>query len=100
MSWIISWYKKNEINLDLYFFRPPAIKRADKEHDGINVSIKDDLENKKCWMDAGIEESHLITKEDNFWEIGEGPCGPDTEVHFDRGEKFQWLVQRPCQSEI
>ena len=48
----------------------------------------DDLETKKCWMDAGIEESHLITKEDNFWEIGEGPCGPDTEVHFDRGEKF------------
>ena len=48
----------------------------------------DDLETKKCWMDAGIEESHLIIKEDNFWEIGEGPCGPDTEVHFDRGEKF------------
>ena len=48
----------------------------------------DDLETKKCWMDAGIEESHLIKKEDNFWEIGEGPCGPDTEVHFDRGEKF------------
>ena len=48
----------------------------------------DDLETKKCWMDAGIEESHLIKKEDNFWEIGEGPCGPDTEVHFDRGERF------------
>jgi hypothetical protein len=42
--------KKNEINLDLYFFRPPAIKRADKEHDGINVSIKDDLENKKRFI--------------------------------------------------
>ncbi len=48
----------------------------------------DDLETKKCWMDAGIEESHLIKKEDNFWEIGTGPCGPDTEVHFDRGEKY------------
>ena len=48
----------------------------------------DDLETKKCWMDAGIPEEHLIIKEDNFWEIGEGPCGPDTEVHFDRGEKF------------
>ena len=48
----------------------------------------DDLETKKCWIDAGVEESHLIKKEDNFWEIGEGPCGPDTEVHFDRGEKF------------
>ena len=48
----------------------------------------DDLETKKCWMDAGVPEDHLIKKEDNFWEIGEGPCGPDTEVHFDRGEKF------------
>ena len=48
----------------------------------------DDLETKRCWMAAGIEESHLIIKEDNFWEIGEGPCGPDTEVHFDRGEKY------------
>ena len=48
----------------------------------------DDLETKKCWMDAGVEEGHLIKKEDNFWEIGEGPCGPDTEVHYDRGEKF------------
>ncbi len=48
----------------------------------------DDLATKKCWMDAGVEESHIIKKEDNFWEIGEGPCGPDTEVHFDRGEKY------------
>ena len=47
-----------------------------------------DLDTKKCWMDAGIEESHLVPKEDNFWEIGEGPCGPDTEIFFDRGEKY------------
>ena len=42
--------KRNEIILDLYFFRPPAIKRADKERDGINVSIKDDNENKKRFI--------------------------------------------------
>ena len=42
--------KRNEINLDLYFFRPPAIKRADKENDGINVTIKDDIENKKRFI--------------------------------------------------
>ena len=48
----------------------------------------DDLETKKLWMACGIAEDHLIIKEDNFWEIGEGPCGPDTEVHFDRGEKY------------
>jgi len=48
----------------------------------------DDLETKKCWMDQGIEESHMIPEEGNFWEIGEGPCGPDTEIFFDRGEKY------------
>lgn len=48
----------------------------------------EDLETKKCWMDAGISEDHLVPKDDNFWEIGEGPCGPDTEIFFDRGEKY------------
>ena len=47
-----------------------------------------DLETKKCWMDAGIEEDHLIPQESNFWEIGAGPCGPDTEMFYDRGEKY------------
>ena len=48
----------------------------------------DDLDTKKCWMHNGISEDHLIPLEGNFWEIGEGPCGPDTEIYFDRGEKY------------
>ncbi len=47
-----------------------------------------DLEAKKYWMDNGIVEDHLIPLEHNYWEIGEGPCGPNTEVFFDRGEKY------------
>lgn len=47
-----------------------------------------DLDTKKRWIECGISEEHLIPKEDNFWEIGEGPCGPDTEIFFDRGEKY------------
>ncbi len=47
-----------------------------------------DLETKKCWMDAGISEDHLIPQPGNFWEIGAGPCGPDTEMFYDRGEKY------------
>jgi len=48
----------------------------------------DDLEAKKIWLNHGIKEDHLIASKDNFWEIGPGPCGPDTEIYFDRGEKY------------
>ena len=40
------------------------------------------------WESLGIDSSHIIKLEDNFWEIGPGPCGPDTEIFFDRGEKY------------
>ncbi len=40
------------------------------------------------WIALGVEPSHLIPLEDNFWEIGAGPSGPDTEIFFDRGEAF------------
>lgn len=48
----------------------------------------DDLETKREWMSHGVSEDHLIPMVDNFWEIGAGPCGPDTEIFFDRGEKY------------
>ena len=32
----------------------------------------------------GVDPSHIIKLEGNFWEIGEGPCGPDTEIFYDR----------------
>ena len=40
------------------------------------------------WIKCGVDPTHLIPLEGNFWEIGEGPCGPDTEIFFDRGEKY------------
>lgn len=40
------------------------------------------------WISLGIAPDHLIPLEGNFWEIGEGPCGPDSEVFYDRGEKY------------
>ena len=47
-----------------------------------------DLEAFELWQKAGIDKTHLIPLEGNFWQIGEGPCGPNTEVFFDRGEKW------------
>ena len=47
-----------------------------------------DIDAKNEWLKHGIKEDHLIPMEGNFWEIGEGPCGPDTEMFYDRGEKY------------
>lgn len=47
-----------------------------------------DIETKDIWLDLGIDPSHLISLEGNFWEIGEGPCGPCTEIFYDRGSKY------------
>lgn len=46
----------------------------------------EDSQNK--WLELGVKEDHIIQLEGNFWEIGEGPCGPDTEIFYDRGTKY------------
>ena len=48
----------------------------------------DDKDSYNRWISVGVEPDHLIPIEDNFWEIGAGPSGPDTEIFFDRGEAF------------
>lgn len=48
----------------------------------------DDQEAYQKWVEVGFLEDHIIKLEENFWEIGEGPCGPDSEIFFDRGEKY------------
>jgi len=43
------------------------------------------------WRDKiGVPEAHIVKlgKADNFWEHGQGPCGPCSEIYFDRGEKY------------
>jgi alanyl-tRNA synthetase len=47
-----------------------------------------DLDTKNKWLKLGVKEEHLIPSEGNFWEIGSGPCGPCTEIFFDRGKEF------------
>lgn len=58
--------------------------------DRLWVSIyQDDDEAFEIWTkEVGVDPSHIVRlgKEDNFWEIGSGPCGPCSEIYFDRGE--------------
>lgn len=51
----------------------------------------DDEEAYSLWRDdIGLPEDRIVKlgKEDNFWEIGIGPCGPCSEIYFDRGEEY------------
>ncbi len=51
----------------------------------------DDDEAYDIWtQEVGLPESRMVRlgKEDNFWEIGTGPCGPCSEIHYDRGEEY------------
>lgn len=50
----------------------------------------DDEEAINIWKSLGMNPDHIVRlgKEDNFWEIGLGPCGPDSEIFYDRGEEF------------
>ena len=49
----------------------------------------DDQEAHDYWHKMiGIPENHIYPLSDNFWEIGEGPCGPDSEIFYDQGEEF------------
>ncbi len=44
---------------------------------------------KDIWLNkVGLPKDHLYDEPDNFWDIGEGPSGPDSEIFYDRGEEF------------
>ncbi|XP_067621830.1 alanine--tRNA ligase, cytoplasmic [Eurosta solidaginis] len=61
--------------------------------------LEPDLECKRMWLDLGLRPEHILpgSMKDNFWEMGEtGPCGPCSELHFDRigGRSVPELVNK------
>nr|CAH7769511.1 unnamed protein product [Callosobruchus chinensis] len=51
------------------------------------AGLEPDTECKQIWLDLGVPPTHVLpgSMKDNFWEMGEtGPCGPCSELHFDR----------------
>ncbi len=65
----------------------------------MTIYTKDD-EAYDLWVKVGVDPSHILRLDTNFWEIGEGPCGPCTEIHFDRGEKYDKRGIELIQNEI
>ena len=60
--------------------------------DRLHISVyEEDDEAYDIWTKkVGIAPDHMVRlgKEDNFWEHGSGPCGPCSEIYYDRGEKY------------
>ncbi len=79
------YFKKEAIAWAWEFFTKTLEMPVDKLH----VSVyEQDEEAYNIWKnDIGVDPSHIVHlgKEDNFWEHGAGPCGPCSEIYFDRG---------------
>ncbi|MBE6764941.1 MAG: alanine--tRNA ligase [Ruminococcaceae bacterium] len=56
----------------------------------VSIYLEDDEAFDIWTKEVGVDPSHVVRfgKEDNFWEHGAGPCGPCSEIYFDRGEKY------------
>ncbi|MDU3140014.1 MAG: alanine--tRNA ligase, partial [Staphylococcus lugdunensis] len=82
------YFKKEAIEFAWEFLT--SDKWMAMEPDKLYVTIHpEDTEAYHLWHnDIGLEESRIIRIEGNFWDIGEGPSGPNTEIFYDRGEAF------------
>lgn len=52
-----------------------------------------DTDAHRIWREVGVKEDHIYEAEDNFWDIGEGPSGPDSEIFYDRGQAMNNVAE-------
>lgn len=82
------YFKKEAIEFAWEFLT--SDKWMGMEPEKLYVTIHpEDTEAYRLWNEEiGLEESRIIRIEGNFWDIGEGPSGPNTEIFYDRGEEY------------
>ena len=87
------YFKNEAIHWAWEFLTDPKWMAFDPEKLYVTVYPKD-TEAKRIWHEeVGLPLDHIIDVEDNFWDIGAGPCGPDTEIFYDRGEAYNDLAE-------
>lgn len=82
------YFKEEAIEWAWEFLTDEKWVGFDPERLSVTIHPEDEeafeLWNKKI----GVPEERIIRLEGNFWDIGEGPSGPNTEIFYDRGEKY------------
>ena len=81
------YFKKEAIPWAWEFLTSPEWIGFDPDRLYVTV-YPDDDEAYDLWVKVGMNPNHIRKTYDNFWEIGRGPGGPDTELFYDRGEKY------------
>ncbi len=82
------YFKKEAIHWAWEFLT--EVLGMEKDRLWISVYNEDD-QAYNIWVDQiGVDPSHMLRlgKEDNFWELDQGPCGPCSEIHYDRGPEY------------
>ncbi len=82
------YFKEDALKFAWEFLTSPEWIGFDPKRIYVTV-YPDDTQAYDIWVNKiGIDPTHILKTYDNFWQIGEGPCGPDSEIFYDRGEKY------------
>lgn len=82
------YFKREAIHWAWEFLTSPEWLDFDKDLLSVTIHPEDDEAFEIWHKEIGIPEERIIRLEGNFWDIGEGPCGPNSEIFYDRGEKY------------
>ncbi len=88
-NWSIGdYFKEESLSMSWEFLTSPEWIGFDPSRIYVTV-YPDDSESYEIWTKKiGLDPSHILKSYDNYWQIGEGPCGPDSEIYYDRGPKY------------
>ncbi|TVY00714.1 alanine--tRNA ligase [Cohnella terricola] len=90
------YFKEEVITWAWEFLTSPEWIGFDPERLSVTVYPEDE-EAYRYWNEKiGLPPERIVKLEDNFWDIGEGPCGPCTEIFYDRGDKYGDLSDPEC----
>jgi len=90
------YFKEEAITWSWEFLTDKSWLAMDPNKLSVTIHPEDD-EAFQLWNEKiGLPAERIIKLEDNFWDIGEGPCGPCTEIFYDRGDRYGDLSDPEC----